>query len=259
MNNLLLLSGIIGFGPAFIIMWFGMRKYDWPYLKGACFDDRKVFFSLALGMVIGTVLFTIERVTYPTFRQEPTPGEIYFNPMFFTVVFVAGLGALQTLGKYIMLNFPGFQGRPDSQFLGLAMGAGMASTWVVGFAYVAFIARGDEQSFENWLALALLSLNIALIHVSTGTLLGNSSIMREGMHGIPRALVPHMVLNALMFPWFATGVIWYTIAMATPISLIIYWRVYEHQIPACLPDEIKEEIREREIKEKRASGRRRGS
>ena len=208
MDYLFLLSATIGFGPAFIIMWFSMRKYDWPYVKGACFDDRKVFLLLAIGMVLGTIVYTIERVSYATFRSD-VDADLFFSPFMFFLVYVLGLGLIQTVGKYIILNFPGLEGRPDAQFLGVAIGAGMSSTWIVGFSYVSLVLKPAqavadanvtsvseivslEPNMMSWIALLLLSINVALIHISVGATLGHSGIRKEGLRAIPRAFVPQM-------------------------------------------------------------------
>ena len=67
MDYLLLITSIIGFGPALAVIWYTLMKYDYPYVEGACFDDRRVFFLLAIGMVMGTVLLLIERLITPLF------------------------------------------------------------------------------------------------------------------------------------------------------------------------------------------------
>ena len=72
MDYLFLVSGIVGFGPALFLIWFSMRKYSYPYIEGSAFEDRKVFFLLAVGMVFGTVLVTLDTDA----RLIPRPEDI---------------------------------------------------------------------------------------------------------------------------------------------------------------------------------------
>ncbi len=253
MDSLLFLVSIIGFAPALGVVWFSLRKYDHPYVKGTCFDDRRVFFLLALGMVAGTILLMMERLVYPLFKVVGDNGDIGFSPTLFFIFYVVALGLVHTLSKFVILNFPSIQGRIDSQFYGVSLGAGISATWIVGFSYIQLTVEGGAGSAAILSSLALLSLNTALIHASVGAVLGVSTAKNEGMRGILWGLAPHMIFNAMMFPWFYYDVIWYSLLLATPITLIIYYEVYTNIIPKSLPEEIQHEIKENDAKAK-ASG-----
>lgn len=250
MNTLLLLTSIIGFAPALAIIWFSLRKYDHPYVQGACFDDRRVFFLLAIGMVMGSVLYVIERMVYPLFMLSDGTQE-FFEPVIFILVYVIGMGMVLTLSKFIVLNFPAIQGRIDSPFYGVSLGAGISATWIVGFGYISLMDSDYTSDVPVIAALIIFSLNTALINSSVGAILGASTARNEGMRGILGGLVPHIVFNLLMLPWFYLNNIWYTLAIVTPLSVLIFWEVHTRIIPNSLPEEIQDEIRKNEKKAKK--------
>ncbi len=246
MDSLLLLVSIIGFGPALLVVWFSLRKYDHPYVKGTCFDDRRVFFLLAIGMVAGTILLVMERMVYPLFKVVDVDGQVYFDPIMFFLVYIIGLGLVHTLIKFVILNFPPIQGRPDSQFYGISLGAGISATWIVGFGYISLRVDGGMDDVTTLAALALLSLNTALIHSSAGAILGVSTARKEGMMGVMGGFVPFMIFQLSMFPWFYFDIIWYSLLISTPVTILFYREVYLRIIPDSLPEEIQDEIRENE-------------
>ena len=53
------IGGIIGFGPALFLIWFSVRKYTYPFVEGSLFEDRRLFFMLAVGMVVWTFRFAL--------------------------------------------------------------------------------------------------------------------------------------------------------------------------------------------------------
>ncbi len=242
------LVSVIGFSPALGVVWYSLRKYDHPYVKGTCFDDRRVFFLLAIGMVAGTILLMMERLVYPLFKVPMDDGTVYFSPLWFVVFYVVALGLVHTLTKYVILNFPSIQGRIDSQFYGVSLGAGISATWIVGFSYIQLTVQGGSNDIAILTSLILLSLNTALIHASVGAVLGVSTANNEGMRGIIGGLVPHLIFGMMMLPWFYYDVIWYTLLLATPITIVIYREVYLNIIPKSLPEEIQHEIMENKAK-----------
>ena len=249
MDYLLLLVSIIGFGPAMIVVWFSLRKYDYPYVKGTCFDDRRVFFLLAIGMVVGTILLVMERMVYPLFKVVDADG-IYFSPIMFFLVYVLGLGMVHTLIKFVILNFPPIQGRPDSQFYGVSLGAGVSATWIVGFGYISLSIDGGMADLATLAALTVLSMNTALIHSSAGAILGVSTARKEGMMGLMGGFVPFLIFQLSMFPWFYFDMIWYSLIISTPLTILFYREVHLRIIPNSLPEEIQDEIRDNEERAK---------
>ena len=116
--NPFLIGGIIGFGPALFMIWFALRKYTWPHVEGSLFEDRRVFFMLAVGMVVGTIITSLERFISPIYAFEG------LNLTLFIMVYVIMFPLIEDLAKFIILNFKGYRGRFDSMFYGVSLGAG---------------------------------------------------------------------------------------------------------------------------------------
>jgi hypothetical protein len=235
------IGGIIGFGPALFLTWFSLRKYSYPHVEGSLFEDRKVFFMLAVGMVAGTFIFTLERFLYPTFVFGDS---VIF--LMFILVYVLAFPFLEDIVKFVILNFKGYQGRFDSTFYGIGLGAGYSATAIIGYVLLEITRAKDAHvtiAPESWLALIFLSICTALLHVSIGATLGNATGRKLGLRGLPLALIPHIVFNLLMFPWFVYGQLWYALIFVIPFSVVVYHGVYTHTIPECLPPEIQKEVR----------------
>ncbi len=243
MDLLFLISGAIGFGPALFIIWFSMRKYSYPYLEGSAFEDRKVFFLLAVGMVFGTLIFTFERMLHPYFYWDEGVDMVMF-----LLIYVLGFVMLEDMAKFVVLNFKGFEGRFDSVFYGISLSAGYSATAMVGYIYIGVGQAEVSPPFIDWLGLILLSISSAFIHTSVGALLGNATAKKQGLRGIPAAVVPHIIFSLLMLPWFL-GFTWISLAFTVPLSILIYRGVHLHTIPEILPEEIIKELRRSERKD----------
>jgi len=243
MDYLFLVSGLVGFGPALFIIYFSMRKYAYPYLEGSAFEDRKVFFLLAVGMIFGTVITTLERFLHPYFVTEEE-----FSIMMFLLIYVLAFVLVEDLAKFIILNFKGLEGRFDSMFYGISFSAGFAATAMVGYVYTVVNIPDINMGIMDWLGLILLSIGTAFIHASVGAQLGAATAQKLGLRGIPQAIVPHIIFNLLMLPWFL-GYAWISIAFIVPLAILIYRGVHLYTIPENLPEEIVKELRRSERKQ----------
>ncbi|MDD4308600.1 MAG: PrsW family glutamic-type intramembrane protease [Thermoplasmata archaeon] len=239
--NAIYLGGLIGFGPALFLIWFSLRKYTYPFVEGSLFEDRKVFFLLAVGMFAGTFVYILEQFLTPLYSHEDS-----ISLMMFILVFVLAFPLIEDLVKFVILNFKGYEGRFDSTFYGISLGAGFSATWIIG--YVIRIMNdaevsGDSVSPEGWLGLILFSICVSLIHCSVGAILGDGTGKKMGLKGLPGAVIPHFIFNLLLFPFLVYGQIWYSLVFLIPVSALIYHGVYTHTIPECLPQEVQKEIR----------------
>ena len=227
------IGGIIGFAPALFLIWFSLRKYSYPYVEGSLFEDRKVFFMLAVGMVVGTVISTFEMFLLPYSKIDYT---------MFILVYVIGFVLLEDLAKFVILNFKGYQGRFDSTFYGLSLGAGYSATHMIGLV-IREMAFSESLGLVNWLGIIVLSVSMALIHCSVGATLGNATGRNLGLRGLIPALIPHFVFQMLMYPGFFYSQMWYALIFVLPLSVIVFHGVYNHTIPESLPPEVQKEMR----------------
>src|SRR5512137_512606 len=90
MDYLMLLAGVVGFGPAVAVLWYLLQDYDYPRMEKSLFNDTKVFGLVAAGMILGTVLFIMEGPLYQSFHVAPTDehGGALDPGMFFLVYVV---------------------------------------------------------------------------------------------------------------------------------------------------------------------------
>lgn len=239
-------GGIIGFAPALFLLWFGLRRYTVPFVEGSLFEDRKVFFLLAIGMVAGTLIFTLEQFLSVLYQFD---GGIDF--LMFMLIYVLAFPLIEDLAKFTVLNFKGYEGRFDSVFYGISLGAGYSATAILGYVII-LMNRTDVTGFDGWLGLFLFSICTALVHCSVGATLGSSTAQKLGLRGLAPALIPHMLFNMLMFPWFVFDQIWFALIFAVPISALIYYNVHTHTIPEALPNAVQKEMRRNSRRKDRA-------
>lgn len=230
-------GGIIGFAPALFLVWFALRRYSYPFVEGSLFEDRKVFFMLPVGMVIGAVVFSLEQFMSQMYQVGDA-----IDFLMFVLVYVLAFPIVEDLAKFVVLNFKGYEGRFDSTFYGISLGAGYAAIAMVGYTII-LMNRNDDIAFEGWLGLGVFSACTAMMHCSVGAMLGSATGKKLGLRGLLLAVIPHILFNMLMFPWFASGQIWYSLVFALPISALVFHGVYTHTVPEALPQEIRKEIR----------------
>jgi RsiW-degrading membrane proteinase PrsW (M82 family) len=235
------IGGIIGFGPALFLIWFSLRKYTYPYVEGSLFEDRRVFFLLAVGMVLGTFLFTFEQYLAPLYTFD---GSI--DLLMFMLIFVIAFPLMEDLAKYMVLNFKGYEGRFDSTFYGISLGAGYSATMIIGYVFIMSNrakSEGVQIAPEIWLGIVLFSVCSAFLHCTVGATLGSATGRKMGLRGLPGAVVPHFIFNLLLFPWFVYDQIWYSLIILLPVSAMMFHGAYAHTIPECLPPEVQKETR----------------
>src|SRR2546428_125640 len=60
-----LVAFLLGILPGLVILWASLRRFDRPQVDHTLFDDRRVFGSLAVGLIFGTV------ASVPTGNRRP--------------------------------------------------------------------------------------------------------------------------------------------------------------------------------------------
>ncbi|MCU0862009.1 MAG: hypothetical protein MUE65_06800, partial [Methanomassiliicoccales archaeon] len=61
MNTDMYIAGAIGIGPALALMYWTLKSYTYPSVEKPFFDDRRVFGLLAVGMVLGVLLYAVQQ------------------------------------------------------------------------------------------------------------------------------------------------------------------------------------------------------
>lgn len=173
-------SVLIGFLPALLLLYTLINKYV------DHFDDRKLFIFFAVGMVLGTIATAVQMIIVGSY-ETITIETILF-------IFVVAFTLFETLIKLVILNFPKLQGKHDTTHYGAAMGFGMGSMIILATAQM--LSQGDSafgsaspDSAETIVFLFLLSLNLSLLHGSTGAILGFGAFRKDILHSMTTALV----------------------------------------------------------------------
>src|SRR6058998_1599485 len=109
---------LLGILPGLAILWASLRRFDRPQVDHTLFDDRRVFGSLAVGLIFGTVA-SIFAIALP--RRD-------------LVSFAVAVGVsfvFEESFKLAWLNRRSYRGRFDTTFYGVPLGIGAAASGVV--------------------------------------------------------------------------------------------------------------------------------
>ncbi len=236
---LFLASFAIGIGPALLLLWFGLRRYTYPQVDKTLFDDRRIFFSLAVGLVVGTVssLFSLT-LSGPDLSSS--------------LVAVVGPAVFEEMFKLVYLNRKGYRQNFSSTFYGFALGLGVGATVVLASG------MANPNLTVNPLTLTILvmsSVALAGTEAATGALIGYGCSKGLPWSYLIRALVARLVFIASSIPvslfvepdW--VGMV--TILPSLSVGLFFFYFAYVITFQETLPPE----FRRRARKERRAKAR----
>ncbi len=233
-----LVALLLGIGPALVLLWFSLRRFDRPFVDRTLFDDRRVFGSLAVGMIFGVVSSALNL-------------SILVTDLTGSILLLVGILLLEELFKLIYLNRRGYRERFDTTFYGIAMGVGTASTTVV--ATVTWASTGQIYSVVVLPLIVLFSISISFVHADTGALIGFGASRGDLWRSFGRALLVRYAHVALMSPFIlASGqpsnpaiLVPAVIGLLTSIAFaaIVYEYVYVIVLPGTLPEDLRRELR----------------
>ena len=223
-----LASAAAGFAPAMFLLYFTLRNYTFPRVEKPFFDDRKLFAFLALGVVLGMVIFAFESWGESVAGVETV------------LALVIGFAVMEELMKLIILNFPRFQKKIDTAFYALSLGLGIGSTVTFANVYV-FLLDLESVSVLEAGIVAFLGLLFVLLHGSTTTMIG-VGVARGDVKGyFPEALLVHVLFGLFYESFFATEIIPYPVNVfglggATAVVVYAYAKVHRTSLPFLIKD-----------------------
>jgi len=225
-----LVAFLLGILPGVALLWLSLRRFDRPFVDHTLFDDRRVFGSLAVGLVFGTVasVFTIA-----------LRGTDFLS---FVIALVASF-VFEESFKVVWLNRPKYRGRFDTTFYGVPLGIGAAASGVVAAAW---ISREILYVPETFGLLILYSFSLSLVNADTGALIGFGASRGDTWIALARAIMVRLAHGAFLFPFLLEVAEPYAaISAGTSIgfALLIYYYVYREILPGTLPEEIRRELR----------------
>jgi hypothetical protein len=229
----------IGLGPALVLLWFSLRRFDKPHTEYALFDDRRVFGTLAVGLIFGTVASWIEGIALAGFSG--------------TIVALAFFFLFEESFKLVYLNRRGYRGRFDTTFYGVPLGVGAAATSVV--STVVGQQAGIVGTASGLGLLVLFSISLCFVNADTGALIGFGATRGDMMRSFLKALGVRFAHGALMAPFLlASGapagpqdlltlVSFIGLAASLGLALIVYHYAYTTLFDATLPEDVQREMR----------------
>ena len=235
-----LASFAIGIGPALLLLWHGLRRFDYPRVEKTLFDDRKIFFSLAVGLVFGTIssLFSLY---------------ILLSGPASALVTIAGVAVLEEAFKLVFLNRKGYRGNFASTFYGFSLGLGVGAT--VSLAQ----GLGNPRLLSDPLSFVLLlmfAVSLSAMEGTTGALIGYGCSKGLPFSYLLRALVARFIYTVSAIAFLLGNVdewlIYLSLFIAVAVGLLLYYFTYVITMPDTLPPE----LRRRARKERRARVRR---
>jgi len=226
MNYDMLLAGAIGVGPALALMYWTMKDYTYPKVEKPFFDDRKLFPMLALGMIIGVVLITVQNS---------------FDMGF--ILFALVFAILEELVKLVILNFKRFQKRLDTAFYGLVLGLGIGSTMAFGAVWVSMLALGSVGEFlsaTDYVILIFVAIQFVVLNGATGALIGMGVARGYPFNYFANAALTHIAVNLVMIGFYIFPDFWRYICLigATGIAIFAYWQMHKRTLPELISKEV---------------------
>jgi hypothetical protein len=224
MDYISLLAGVLGIGPALLLMWLTFANYTYPKVERPFFDDRKVFMMLTLGLFLGVVIATVR---------------LMFN-MGDALVAVT-FAVLVQLVVLVILMLKRFAVHLDTAFYGGALGLGMGATMAFQLSYRVLHASevdGGSGFILSFLIVAIWSFQMVFISAATATIIGIGSAKGRPWHYFIQAVLIQAAYNLLLLPLYqstdiAADLIYITItfSLATFFSLYCYWYIHKRALP----------------------------
>lgn len=226
-----LVAFLLGIVPGLVILWASLRRFDRPHVDHTLFDDRRVFGSLAVGLVFGTVA-SIFALSLPRFDLASL------------FVVIAATFVFEESFKLVWLNRRSYRGRFDTTFYGIPLGVGAAASGVVAAAWA---SRDILYVPETFALLAIYSIGLGLVNADTGALIGFGASRGDMWRYFLRAIVVRFAYGAFLFPFLLpdVGDVYAALSVATAagFGFLVYYYIYERILPGTLPEEIRREMR----------------
>jgi hypothetical protein len=230
-----LVAFLLGILPGLVILWVSLRRFDRPQVDHTLFDDRRVFGSLAVGLVFGTIAsiftLTLPRGDLPSFVAAIAVS-LVFDESF----------------KLVWLNRRAYRGRFDTTFYGVPLGIGAAASGVVAAAWA---SQSTLYVPETLALLVLYSFGLGLVNADTGAIIGFGASRGDTWQAFFRAIAVRAVHSAFLIPYILAPSIlegaelYATISAGTSLgfALVVYYYVYHEILPNTLPEDLRRELR----------------
>jgi hypothetical protein len=223
---------LLGILPGLAILWASLRRFDRPQVEHTLFDDRRVFGSLAVGLIFGTVA-SIFTLSLPR-------GDLAGFVVAIAVSFV-----FEESFKLVWLNRRAYRGRFDTTFYGVPLGIGAAAAGVVAAGWA---SQSTLYVPETLALLVLYSFGLGLVNADTGALIGFGASRNDTWWAFMRALAVRFGHGVFLIPFLLGDQIGEPYAASSAVTslgfaLLIYYYVYREILPGTLPEDLRRELR----------------
>ena len=240
------LSMVVGLAPALFLLWFSLRRFDYPRAERTLFDDRRVFLALAVGLGWGAVASTLALFV----ADMGLAGGLVS-----VYVLVFALVLLEESFKMAYLGRRGYRMRFDTTFTGVALGVGSAATLVAASGIL-------NPAGASVTVFVVFSITMSLMHAVSGALIGFGAAKGTmGRHYL-RAVLARGVNMLLLVPFFVPAayggdpaVAYVSLGAGLAEGLLLYRYVYAEVLPETLPKEIRRELRRWRARSAQGAGR----
>jgi hypothetical protein len=227
MNYDMFIAGAIGFAPAILLMFYTLKNYTYPAVERPFFDDRKVFFMLAVGIMIGVVLASLNYL----FVNGDAVSLIVFALIF---------ALLEEMAKFVILNLRRFLQKLDTTFYGVTLGLGIGSTAGFGAAFFALTALNGQVGPLDYVFLVLLSAQLVLMHGATAATVAIGSARGDPWPFLFQAIMVHLAVNLLMVPYYLGESPLGYVSFALTLGFVALY--YRHVSGTMIPDVVSEAL-----------------
>jgi hypothetical protein len=224
MNFDFLIAGIIGLGPALFLMYFTLKPYTYPSVEKAFFDDRRIFLLLAVGLIIGVIIWFVE---------------FGFDLSF--VLFALMFAVIEELVKLVILNYKAFHRKLDTVFYGLVLGLGIGGAISVGNVFASLSSLAGLIGPADIAILILIAIQLVTLNGATGATIGAGVTKAIPFSYFAQATMVHIVVNLVMIGFYLLALPFNIafLVVATGIPIYYYWYVNGRLIPNMVSGELK--------------------
>ncbi len=235
-NHAFFAAGAVGIGPAFLLIFYALRRYEFPYVEKALFRNDRLFLSFAVGMIVGV----FSAVLFNAFQIE-----LYTQAL----IILLAMALFDESFKMAYLNLRTFQKKFDTAFYGSSLGVGMAATFIMAFAFQTFTQPTDPFHPVNVFGLLTISIALNSIQFFTGSIIGVGSAKGTPWRSYFQSLGSRAVFALLIAPFLAPAQVANVVVMvifllaATAFAIFLYWETQSSIIPDSLPADVRRTLR----------------
>jgi hypothetical protein len=223
------IAGILGIGPALVLLFHAMRKYDVPFVEEPLFDSSKLFMLFAGGMIFGGVATVLTLGTVP-------PG----TPFLILLPMLVIIALFEELFKFIVVNLKQFQQKFETTFYGLSLGLGTSSISMLMTSFILLpVVYDDAAALVAVVLTALYSIGICCLHAGTGSYIGYGSATGYVWNYFFQAMIARVTFAILIIPFLLGDdqtLSAISLIAATLFAVLLYTHAYTRILPETLPD-----------------------